>query len=679
MKRFFNLLATLALVVSMLGCSGGPTPEPELPSNPDTPTPSTVQLRLKGDIANIKPSTRVDANGFEANDKVGVYVSSTSTLHTTTGNMLNNEAFTYSSGNIIAPEGKEVYWGTPDVRLSVWAYYPYTEGISYNANHRFAVAEDQSDAEDFYNSDFIIAQKTNLAPQADAVNLTFNHSLSKIAVTLEAGSGITDEELAEAEKSFLIKGLVTDGTIDLATGTATAGTTTATITPLESAGVNYAAIVYPQQGAVTFCLEMDGDIYTYTTNIDYTAGLQYDYKLTINVSKPQEMTLNGTTITPWGEGESHAGVMSDIISISDPEFKAFLLSANIYEFQPDDSSSRLGGTYTDLGIKIDANNDGEISISEAERVIYLWVVGTDITDLSALKHFPNLRVLQLFALRSLSHIDLSQNSKLQFLECTTTGKLTHIDISHNQDLEYLFCYENKITNLDVSKNLALKLIDCHQNELSSLNVSNNTALESLNCGSNQLTELDITNNKALKNLNYYNTGISSLDVSKHTALEYLHCGGNQTTTLDISKNTALKYLNCYNNQLTSLDISHNIALEEVYCESNQLTTLDVSKNLALTRLFCNSNLLTSLDISKNTALKLLHCSSNQLTALDVTTNTALTEIWCTGNRLSTLDVSNITALEILKCNDNPLENLYLATEQHIKNITKPDQTEIVYK
>ena len=679
MKRFLNLLATLALVVSMPGCSGGPTPEPELPSNPDTPTPSAVQLRLKGDIANIKPSTRVDANGFEANDKVGVYVSSTSTLHTTTGNMLNNEAFTYSSGNIIAPEGKEVYWGTPDVRLSVWAYYPYTEGISYNANHPFAVAEDQSDAEDFYNSDFITAQKSNLAPQTDAVNLTFNHSLSKIAVTLEAGSGITDEELAAAEKSFSIKGLVTDGTIDLATGTATAGTTTATITPLESTGVNYAAIVYPQQGAVTFRLEMDGDIYTYTTNIDYTAGLQYDYTLTINVSKPQEMTLNGTTITPWGEGESHAGVMSDIISISDPEFKAFLLSANIYEFQPDDSSSRLGGTYTDLGIKIDANNDGEISISEAERVIYLHIWGVDIADLSGLKHFPNLRVLQSFGLRSLSQIDLSQNSKLQFLECTTTGKLTHLDISHNQDLEYLFCFENKITNLDVSKNLALKLIDCHQNELSFLNVSNNTALENLNCGSNQLTELDITNNKALKYLNYYNTGIPSLDVSKHTALESLNCSNNQITTLDISKNTELKYLSCNNNQLTSIDISHNIALEQVYCSSNQLTTIDVSKNLALKRLYCDRNQLTSLDISKNTALKLLHCSSNQLTALDVTTNTALTEIWCTGNKLSSLDVSNITALEILSCTDNPLEYLYLASEQHIRNIYKPDQTEIVYK
>lgn len=678
MKRIFNLLAALALIVSMQGCGSGPATEPEIPENPDTPTPSAVQLRLKGDIATIKPSTRVDADGFEANDKVGVYVSATGSL-AESGNMLDNEAFTYSSGNLTAPAGKEVYWGTPDVRLSVWAYYPYAESVSNNAAYPFAVAVDQSEAEDFYNSDFITAQKTNLAPQAEAVNLTFNHSLSKIAITLEAGSGITAEELAAAEKSFSINGLVTDGTIDLATGTATAGTTTATITPLESNGVNYEAIVYPQQGAVTFRMEMDDDIYTYTTDVDFEAALQYDYTLTINVREPQEMTLKTTTITQWGAGGNHEGTMSDIISISDPEFKAFLLSANIYEFQPDDSSSRLGGTYTDLGIKIDANNDGEISISEAERVIYLHIVGTDITDLSALKHFPNLRVLQSFALRSLSQIDLSQNSKLQFLECSTTGKLTHLDISHNQYLEYLYCGENKITNLDVSKNLALKLIDCHQNELSSLNVSNNTALENLNCGNNQLAELDITNNKALKNLNYSNTGIPSLDVSKHTALESLNCSNNQTTTLDISKNTVLKYLNCYNNQLTSLDISHNIALEQVYCNSNQLTTLDVSKNLALTRLFCNSNLLTSLDISKNTALKLLHCSSNQLTALDVTTNTALTEIWCTGNKLSTLDVSNIMALEILNCNDNPLEDLYLATEQHIKNITKPDQTEIVYK
>ena len=194
MKHLSTFLAALLFVITMQGCGNGPVPEPELPDNPDNPTQSAVQMHLKGNISAITPATRVNADGFEANDKVGVYVSATGSL-AQSANMLNNEAFTYAGGNITAPEGKEVYWGTPNVRLSVWAYYPYTESISNNAAYPFAVATDQSLAADFYDSDFITAQATDLAPQAEAVNLTFNHSLSKIAVTLTKGTGITDVEI----------------------------------------------------------------------------------------------------------------------------------------------------------------------------------------------------------------------------------------------------------------------------------------------------------------------------------------------------------------------------------------------------------------------------------------------------------------------------------------------------
>ena len=144
MKRFSVILSVLALVVLMQGCGNGPSVEPELPDSPNNPTQSAVQLRLKGNISAIAPSTRVNADGFEADDKVGVYVSATGSL-TESGNMLDNEAFTYAGGNLTAPEGKEVYWGTPETKLSVWAYYPYAESISNNATYPFAVAADQSD------------------------------------------------------------------------------------------------------------------------------------------------------------------------------------------------------------------------------------------------------------------------------------------------------------------------------------------------------------------------------------------------------------------------------------------------------------------------------------------------------------------------------------------------------
>ena len=251
MKRFLLFLATSALVLSFVGCSEDSTPE--VPTPPETPTVTSTQLLLKGNIATMKQGSRVNADGFEADDKVGVYVSAVGQL-SAYGNMLDNEPFTYASGNLTAPAGKEVYWGTPDVRLSVYAYYPYDESISDNSAYPFTVADDQSTVAGFCDSDFITAQATNLAPQSTPVNLTFNHALSRINVKLVAGDGITDDELADAEKRLTIVGAVTDGRINLATGVATVGSTKTTVTALESDGVNYSAIVYPQEGEITIRL-----------------------------------------------------------------------------------------------------------------------------------------------------------------------------------------------------------------------------------------------------------------------------------------------------------------------------------------------------------------------------------------------------------------------------------------
>ena len=234
MKRFFQFLMASALVVSMQGCSNEPSDE----------ISSAVELKLKGEIQSPMSRTRVDVNGFETSDKVGVYVSSTGSL-ASQNNALDNVAYSYSNGNLVAPADGKVYWTSNDARLSVYAYYPYAASVADNSAYEFSVAENQSVAADYYNSDFITAKVESLVPQEAPVSLTFEHSLSKVNVSLVAGEGITDAELAAAEKTFTISGLATNGTINLATGAATAGTTKTIITPLESNGKDYSAIVYP--------------------------------------------------------------------------------------------------------------------------------------------------------------------------------------------------------------------------------------------------------------------------------------------------------------------------------------------------------------------------------------------------------------------------------------------------
>ena len=641
MKHLSTFLAALLLVITMQGCGNGPVPEPELPDNPDNPTQSAVQMHLKGNISAITPATRVNADGFEANDKVGVYVSATGSL-AQSANMLNNEAFTYAGGNITAPEGKEVYWGTPNVRLSVWAYYPYVESISNNAAYPFAVATDQSLAADFYDSDFITAQATDLAPQAEAVNLTFNHSLSKIAVTLTKGTGITDEEWAAATKRLSVRGVVVDGTIDLADGTATTGTTKGEVKSFANGGT-YSSIVYPQDSEITFRLEMGDDIYTYTTDADYEAGYEYDYSFTINASNPQQMTLNTTTITPWGNGgETEMGAMSDIISFTDAKFKEYLLGEDFYAYDPE-REGNITYHFYNTGTKIDANHDGEISASEAERVVDISLSRTGIQSLDDLKHFPNLLRFSCYN-EALSTIELSQNTKLIWLVCSG----------------------NQITNI---------------------NLTNLTALQYFQVGAApSLTSLDVSKNIALVHFEVGGTELTTLDLWHNVALEKIYCWDNKLTGLNLNVKMPLKVLNCRNNQLTSLNVSNFTKLESLDCQTNKLSYLDVTKNVELTHLYCGGNQLMTLDVSNNTALTYLGCHMNKLTSLDVSNNTALTSLVCYMNKLTSLDVSNNLELSSLWCTyqddeqgNNLLETIYIAEGQEIEHINIPEETVIEEK
>ena len=612
---FIWMAACALLAASLVACSKEDAPEP----NPD----SSIQLQLTGEI---NQTTRVNESGFEANDKVGVYVSTSGTLNTS-GNTLNNEAFTYTDGKLVAPEGKEVYWGSDDVRLSVWAYYPYVEYIEDNSAYEFSVSENQSVAANFYNSDFIFASKTNLPPQEAPVELAFDHSLSKIAITLTAGEGTTAEDLAEMEKSFYINGVVVDGTIDLSNGTATKGSTVATVTPLASAdGLGYSAIVYPQSGNVSFRMEVGENVYLYSADVDFEAGYQYKYTFRINVRDPQGMTLSSATINQWEDDENPVEEeLSDIITFTDPKFKVYLLQEDLCVLNEIYSLEGLLSEWThswNVNGKIDADNDGEISIAEAENVeiIHIWE-DMGIVDMRELSYFTNLKVLEVIG-NDITSLDISNNTALEWLTITSYDSFTTLDISNNPELKYLRC-ANQLTALNVSKNTKLGFLDCSYNEITTLDVSNNTALEVLFCVDNQLTELD---------------------VSKNTALKDLRCAENELTSLDVTYNTALLYFDCGINQLTSLDMSNNVDIQYLFCRKNQLTTLDVSKNINLRTLYCENNQLPTLDVSNNTALRYLDC-----------------------NPMANAEGNNL------------LETIYTAEDQEIETIEKPEETEIEVK
>lgn len=119
---------------------------------------------------------------------------------------------------------------------------------------------------------------------------------------------------------------------------------------------------------------------------------------------------------------------------------------------------------------VDTNDDGEIQVSEAEAVLWLNVIGMDISSLEGVQSFTNL--IRLYCQgNGIIDIDVSQHQNLVVLDCQN-NEISSLDVSHNPNLEWLVCEGNYITSLDLSYNPNLKWLIANANHLTSLNVKN---------------------------------------------------------------------------------------------------------------------------------------------------------------------------------------------------------------
>ncbi|KAB1158072.1 T9SS type A sorting domain-containing protein [Flavobacterium luteum] len=167
-------------------------------------------------------------------------------------------------------------------------------------------------------------------------------------------------------------------------------------------------------------------------------------------------------------------VHSQIVNIPDNNFKTKLLESS--------SSNQIAKDLSGNFFKIDANNDGEIQVSEAQNVNYLQVEdlyrGIYISSLVGISSFINL----------------------EWLSCGI-NKLTSLDVTNLEKLTFLLCQNNQLTSLDVRPLVNLKYLDCSNNQLTSLDITNKINLEYLDCRNNNLTKLLIKNTKL--NVNFY--------------------------------------------------------------------------------------------------------------------------------------------------------------------------------
>lgn len=286
---------------------------------------------------------------------------------------------------------------------------------------------------------------------------------------------------------------------------------------------------------------------------------------------------------------------------------------------------------------------------------YLDCGWNDITTLDVSKH-TELETLICDVYNELD-LNISNNTKLEKLSCwvssinlsnapelrwlsTEQSQLVSLDVSNNPKLEYLncMCDDGTLTELDLSNNTRLKWLDFSGNtELESVDVSHLNKLEHLCCSL---------------------VGYDNLDLSNCPNLTYLYCSACSLAALDLSHNPKIRALNCTGNMLEELDLSHNADLRSFDCSRNLLTELDLSSNTKLVSLGCGENQLTELDLSSNTKLVGLYCAENQLTELDLSGFAGLKNLECNNNQLRILKLYNGGVnMNSIRCNSNRLTDL----------------------
>ena len=112
-----------------------------------------------------------------------------------------------------------------------------------------------------------------------------------------------------------------------------------------------------------------------------------------------------------------------------------------------------------LSRKVDTDGDGYISQKEADRVTSIGNLSQDFTygnglcasgveDLDGIEVFKNLKVL-LVCDNELESLDLSQNTKLRFVDCSD-NYLEDLELPETEKLTTLWAYDNRLDELDVS-------------------------------------------------------------------------------------------------------------------------------------------------------------------------------------------------------------------------------------
>ena len=330
--------------------------------------------------------TRVADGAFEAEDKVGVYVTdyindTTPTPLQISGNRANNESMIFDGSAWTAE--RPIYWG--EGKSDVYAYYPYLEVEDIN-KQPFSVATDQSEEGAYEASDFLWAKAEGVAKSDGAVSLQMKHSMSRLVVKIMAGEEYIGSLPSDA--TVHLHSTVTDAQLSLANGSVVkdpyGGAHSIKMRNLgirnfaEGQAVVYEAIVVPQMLETSVpLLEINSKSVSYLLEdmFNFKPGVSYTYTAVLNTSTTSIKVEIGCEIEDWnniggseGEGGSGEGGEDDGIDLSAYTDLSAEGTANCYMIS-------AAGKYKFKAVQ----GNSDVTVGNVKKTEVLWeTFGTDV-------------------------------------------------------------------------------------------------------------------------------------------------------------------------------------------------------------------------------------------------------------------------------------------------------------
>jgi len=382
-KLFLGLATMFAAAFAFTSCSSDDT---ESQSTQQDHTIRLVSTLEKGGTRST--SDPQAGTSLSTSSSLGVFAINNSTALTNG----NNEPYSVDGSGNLNPNTTANTMAWPESgNVSFYAYAPFVAGANYYTANSFSVQTDQTTEANYLASDLVLAKNENVAKTESAVELSFNHLMAKVNITIQKATNAT-VDLTNAKVSIIntqptctFKPNATGSGDDKVLGAASGDVTEITLVSALGTATTACGIIVPQTLAANTGLvkiqtapgTANNRILIAKLSAETTFASGQSYNFTAEIDDPAApityitLKLGSTNLVAWGNNELGAStkdfclgdyILSDgsLLKANDVDFAtkkanvvAVIFSNNVCE---NDASLGYDGYAVSIEGKLSTNN-----------------------------------------------------------------------------------------------------------------------------------------------------------------------------------------------------------------------------------------------------------------------------------------------------------------------------------